>query len=141
MQRLVLCYDGGMKLKVLAACLMIAGCQSQPPTETITEATPQGASPQAFNPAAWPTAIAPATMERYNRLKTGMTYPEVVQIMGCEGHQTTNYQSDTTVGNQTISMDSKSYLWVNRADSFVQISFDHGRVAGMTQLNLPPVGQ
>lgn len=69
------------------------------------------------------------TMAEYERVKVGMTYDQVVQIVGFQGENL----SEVTYGNQSAS----SYAWSNDDGSNMIISFTNGRVSGKGQFGLP----
>jgi hypothetical protein len=80
-------------------------------------------------PASTPASTAGVTMANYNRLKTGMTYPQVVQILGKEG---TELSRNDMAGYETIM-----YQW--EGDSFasnMNAMFQNGKLMQKAQFGL-----
>ena len=70
-----------------------------------------------------------ATFEKFEKVQNGMTYDEVVQIMGYDG----TLMSD--VGDDTYNI--KMYYWYGKDGvSNTTISFDNGKVSGKSQIGL-----
>lgn len=69
------------------------------------------------------------TLEKFNKIQIGMTYEEVVSIVGSEG----TLSSEASAGNITTKM----YYWYakNKISNAV-ISFTNGKVDGKTQIGL-----
>lgn len=69
------------------------------------------------------------TLEQYNKIKEGMTYQQVVNIVGSEGSLTAN----SSAGGISIEM----YTWVGDGSYAVaEIGFQNGKVISMTQIGL-----
>ena len=69
------------------------------------------------------------TLEQFNKIKQGMTYQEVVQILGREGE----------LMSEAGSM--RMYTWTNKDDfSNMNATFNNNRVAAKGQLGLPSSG-
>lgn len=70
------------------------------------------------------------TMEEYNKIKTGMTYEEVKEIIGSPGE----LSSTSSVGNYTVSI----YTWYGNgtAGSNANVTFQNGYVSGKAQVGL-----
>lgn len=72
------------------------------------------------------------TASEYNQIEYGMTYEEVVEIVGCEGA----YESGAAYGGQSANMYSfKGVLYhINGANAVIY--FSNGRVSSMAQMGL-----
>lgn len=69
------------------------------------------------------------TMEKFNKIKTGMTYKEVVKIAGEEGTLST----ESSYGSQSM----KIYYWyASNGISNATVSFTNGKVSGKSQIGL-----
>ena len=70
-----------------------------------------------------------ATLEKFNEIQHGMTYEEVVNIIGCDG----TLSSDVGAGSYNIKM----YYWYaeNNVSNMV-LSFDNGKLSGKNQIGL-----
>ena len=68
------------------------------------------------------------TLDEYNRVKEGMTYEEVVRIIGVEGKLTTEHNSKQTVFGQQFGSQLRNYRWENDPMSFVSLGFTDGKV-------------
>ena len=69
------------------------------------------------------------TLEQYNKIKEGMTYQQVVDIVGSEGSLTAN----SSAGGISIEM----YTWVGDGSYAVaEIGFQNEKVVSMTQIGL-----
>lgn len=75
------------------------------------------------------------TNEEYNQIALGMTYQEVVKIIGTEGKEilpTTQPQYNTPV----YSNNSKAYEWVEADGSRTCCIFNEGKLVDITKLNM-----
>lgn len=73
------------------------------------------------------------TMEKFNAIQTGMTYEEVVEIVGGEGEMSSSAGSDDgTIANVAI------YVWKGNGGitSNANVTFIEGKVSGKAQLGL-----
>lgn len=72
------------------------------------------------------------TLAEFNQIRRGMSYGDVVKIIGTNGEQT--YSSNSQFGS------SEHYTWNNSGGGFIggsaSISFDNGKVSSMSQMNL-----
>lgn len=84
------------------------------------ETTPGGGTPESTPPAATPDLI---TLSMYNQLQAGMTYPEVVKILGRDGQLLPNARN-------------KIYVWHNLNGSLVRVIFSADRLADKEQQRL-----
>lgn len=67
-------------------------------------------------------------MEKYNRIKNGMSYKEVVDIIGSEGSETFS----STIGKyKTVS-----YKWEGPNFQFIYATFSNDKLNSKTQANL-----
>lgn len=74
-------------------------------------------------------SAAKATMDKYNHVETGMTYDEVVAIMGGDGE----LSSDTEIAG----VSSKLYMWDGEdIASNCSITFSDGKVSSKSQFGL-----
>lgn len=74
-------------------------------------------------------SAAKATMDKYNQVETGMTYDEVVAIMGGDGE----LSSDTEIAG----VSSKLYMWDGEdIASNCSITFSDGKVSSKSQFGL-----
>lgn len=74
-------------------------------------------------------SAAKATMDKYNQVETGMTYDEVVAIMGGDGE----LSSDTEIAG----VSSKLYMWDGEdIASNCSITFADGKVSSKSQFGL-----
>lgn len=72
------------------------------------------------------------TLAEFNQIRQGMTYGDVVKIIGANGEQ--GFSSKSQFGSM------ESYTWNNEGGGFiggsVSVTFNDGRVSGMTQMGL-----
>lgn len=68
------------------------------------------------------------TMDKYNKVKNGMSYKEVVEIMGSDGTETFN----STIGKYT----TVSYKWEGENFQFIYATFQNDKLTSKTQANL-----
>lgn len=71
---------------------------------------------------------AALTLENYNKIKNGMTYDEVIDIMGSEGSE--------TMSSGSGAYEVKSYLWESDKIKFIAVVFMGGKVTSKVQSNL-----
>ena len=69
-------------------------------------------------------------MAEYQQVKQGMSYAEVVAIIGSEGRMVTE------LVDPSIEFDLVTRAWDNPGKSFAQFTFDHGVVSGRLQVGL-----
>lgn len=70
-----------------------------------------------------------ATLEKFNKIETGMTYQEVVDIMGEEGTVST----ESSYGSQTMQI---YYWYASNGTSNTTVSFMNGKVSAKSQIGL-----
>lgn len=73
------------------------------------------------------------TMDKFNAIQNGMTYEEVVEIVGGEGEMSSSAGSDDgTIANVAI------YVWKGNGGitSNANVTFIEGKVSGKAQLGL-----
>ncbi|MEZ5428141.1 MAG: DUF3862 domain-containing protein [Pyrinomonadaceae bacterium] len=71
---------------------------------------------------------ADITMEKYNQIKTGMSYDEVVKIIGSEGEES----NSTTVGKYEL----KTYIWKGAEYSRIFATFRNNELSSKSQSRL-----
>lgn len=80
-------------------------------------------------PAASPSNTGPGlTKENFAQIKNGMSYKQVVEILGSEGEETTSSQ----VGRFKIS----SYKWSGSGYSMIYCVFNNDKMTSKSQANL-----
>ena len=102
------------------------------PTNTATTSSSPARSTAKTSPttASTPASTAGVTMENYNRLKTGMTYAQVVQILGKEGEE---LSSNEIGGYKTVM-----YKWDGDAGwgANMNAMFQNGKLNSKSQFGL-----
>lgn len=68
------------------------------------------------------------TLAKFNKIKSGMTYEEVVEILGEEG----TVMSDSEMGGQTAVM----YSWSNKNGSNMNAMFQNGGLINRSQFGI-----
>lgn len=74
------------------------------------------------------SGTAELTMEKYNQIKNGMTYDEVVQILGSKGEEV----SSSEIGKYK----NATYKWSGENYSFIIGTFQNDKLLFKTQANL-----
>lgn len=69
------------------------------------------------------------TLEKFNNIETGMTYQEVIDIIGEEGTLST----ESSYGNQTMQI---YYWYASNGISNATVSFQNGKVTAKSQIGL-----
>jgi len=72
------------------------------------------------------------TKEEFDKIQTGMTYEEVIKIVGFEGEL--NSQVDIGAGEQ---YKTEIYTWANPGGSNMNATFQGGKVISKAQIGLP----
>jgi hypothetical protein len=103
------------------------------PTNTATTSSPPRSSTNnSPNPANSPTPTAGVTMANYNRLQTGMTYAQVVQILGKEGEKLGELGSSQLSGDKIVM-----YQWDgDGSDAKINAFFKNGKLDSKLQFHL-----
>jgi hypothetical protein len=105
------------------------------PTNTATTSSPPGSlTNDSPNTASSPTTTAGVTMANYNRLQTGMTYAQVVQILGKEGEKLTELGSKEISGDKIVM-----YQWDGDRggpDAKINAFFKNGKLDTKFQFDL-----
>ena len=95
----------------------------------VAVAASNGTNNNSTTPTSTNTTVQKATLEKFNKIETGMTYQEVVDIMGEEGTLST----ESSYGSQTM----KIYYWyASNGISNATISFMNGEVSAKSQIGL-----
>lgn len=68
------------------------------------------------------------TMHEYRQIETGMSYEEVVELLGAEG---------TKIGVHSSDERSDMLVWTNPDGSRLTVLFADGRVESISELDLP----
>lgn len=79
-------------------------------------------------PSSAPSASDTLTKEKFAQLKTGMSYKQVVEIIGSEGEETSSSQ----VGRFKLS----TYKWQAPKFQMIICSFNNDKMSSKTQANL-----
>ena len=99
-----------------------------------TSSPPRSSTNNSPNTASGPTTTAGVTMANYNRLQTGMTYAQVVQILGREGEKLSE------LGGNGISADKiVMYQWDGDSggpDAKINAFFKNGKLDSKLQFDL-----
>jgi len=74
------------------------------------------------------------TYEDYNKVKEGMTYEEVVEVVGEEGDQMSSINIEGA--GQFEGASSKAYKWQNSDGSNMIVMFSNGEVMSKSQTML-----
>lgn len=120
------CPQCGKKLKhagvriVIGIIVAVVGICLLAGDTTKTTSTPQISNEQ---------NQAKATMDKFNQIKTGMTYKEVVKIVGEEGSLST----ESSYGDQSMQI---YYWYASNGISNMTISFMNGIVNAKSQIGL-----
>ena len=72
------------------------------------------------------------TASEYNKIEYGMTYKEVVEIVGCEGE----YTSGASYGGSSAEMYSFKGVLYHLNGANAVFYFQNGKVSGMSQIGL-----
>jgi len=115
--------------------LVVLGCNCQKLQELANEGkqTPTTSSPSA--PSSPSNSSSPSsssktglTLDKYNQIKNGMSYKEVVDIMGSEGTQ----QSSSGEGKYKV----ETYKWEGEQYQFISVVFMGEKVYSKVQAGL-----
>ena len=105
---------------VIIIAAVAGGGGSSEPTETNSDGTPVVTTPKA--------ADVEITRAEYDQIKEGMTYDEVVAIVGGPGEES----STSDIGG----MSSASYTWKGGVTDFCLVTFIDGKMSSKTQSGL-----
>jgi hypothetical protein len=126
--------------------LVVLGCNCQEKLQEIADKgkTPSSASPSGANASTTPASSSPTsspsssnsprstgdglTMAKYDQLKDGMSYREVVNILGIEGKEA----KTTKVGAATIT----TYEFSGKGNETIFCNFTNDKLTFRTQANL-----
>lgn len=67
----------------------------------------------------------------YDRIQRGMTYEQVVSIMGGPGEEQSSFEA-----SGLIQMNTKNYIWDNKRFSHVMVVFNNNRVEMKSHVGL-----
>lgn len=99
---------------IIIGCVMLAKDTSSPTNTTNSTQTVQSSA---------------MTLDKFNQIQTGMTYQQVVDIVGAEGTLST----ESSYGSASM----KIYYWYGSDGiSNAAISFENGKVSGKSQIEL-----
>ncbi len=124
-----------LNIVLIALVLVVLGCQcgklkefsggsSTPSSSPSTSDSPSTTS----SPATTTSGKADLTLDKYNKIKNGMTYKEIVGIIGSEGEET--FSSE--VGKYTI----KSFKWDGGEYKYIFGTFNNDKLTSKSQSNL-----
>ena len=125
---------GGCLGVVLVICLAFVGCgllldsAKQREAQRQSTLTPQQRDSEERQKKAQEDAANPATMEKYAKIETGMSYDEVVRLIGVQGEET----SRVTIGRLT----SVNVTWANSNFSSMTVIFQNDKVTAKAQVGL-----
>ncbi len=110
--------------------LVVMGCNCQRLQELAKEGkTSPSSTPIVANTSTSPTSSSTSlTMDKYNQIKNGMTYQEVVNIIGKEGNETMS----SGEGKYKV----ESYKWEGEDYQFISVVITGGKVNSKVQANL-----
>jgi hypothetical protein len=118
--------------------LVVLGCNCQSKLQELAEQgrTPTSSSPSVSNTSTTPTnGSSPAktssgglSLNKYNQIKKGMTYQEVVSILGSEGTQVTS----SGEGEYKV----ETYKWEDEEFQFLSVVFMGGKVYSKVESGL-----
>ena len=137
-----------LNIVLIALLLVVMGCSCQKIQELAEQANkPEPAKPASTSGNSGNTSSTPKstpasadedkpastggrelTMAKYDQIKKGMTYSEVVEILGGEGEELTS----SAVGKYKVS----SYTWSGENLEMIAIVFENDKVSSKTQANL-----
>src|SRR5688572_22387960 len=77
------------------------------------------------------------TLEQYDRLRTGMSYAEVVGVIGKgQGRSSDVEVVDAELAGMNRPVVSAVMVWKNRDGSRIELTFENGRLAAKSQVGL-----
>ncbi len=111
-------------IAVVSGCSMLGKKE-----ETKTDASPAPSSTASSTPQnSSSDSKASLTLEKFNELKNGMKYEEVVKVLGSEGVETSNYSSG--------SFKTTTYKWEGENYARITATFRNGELTTKMQSNL-----
>lgn len=129
------------KLVALCVCLSL-GCEPPDPHDTprplkpweMNEAPPKPVRPRVQAVVPEPPAVPPrVTLEEYHRIKKGMSYAKVVEIVGDPGEQSMHHLADWGDGEP---METVGYKWMNDDYSVMSLMFENDELIMKSQYRL-----
>lgn len=90
--------------------------------------TPSATSSPSSSPGTKTTSGSEITKEKYDQIKNGMSYKQVVEIIGSEGEETSSSQ----IGRYKVS----SYKWQGPGFTMIYGVFNNDKLTSKTQANL-----
>jgi len=75
------------------------------------------------------------TLDEYNQIKNGMSYQQVVSIIGVEGESISENSMDGIPGVMK-SVSTKAYLWQNSDGSNMMVMFQNNKMIQKSQFGL-----
>jgi hypothetical protein len=117
---------GGLVLFIFVAALLFSGNKNQQSTESLPSSSSlQGSKSKTSAP----SSSTGVTMANFSRLKTGMTYDQVVKILGKDGEEMSS--------NEISGIKTVMYKW--DGDGFganMNAMFQNGKLMSKAQLGL-----
>ncbi len=126
-----------LNIVLIALVLVVMGCQcgkwrdlsnSSSSTPSSSPSTSDSPSTTSSPGSKTTSGKADLTLDKYNQIKTGMTYKAIVDIIGSEGEET--FSSE--VGKYTI----KSYKWDGGDFKYIFGTFNNDKLTSKSQSNL-----
>jgi hypothetical protein len=124
-----------LNIVLVTLALVVMGCQcgklqelANSSSSTPSSSPSTSSSPSDSKSDSKPVEKAGLSLDKYNRLKNGMSYKEVVEIMGSDGVETMS----SGEGKYKVT----SYKWEGDDFQFVYTTFMGDKLSSKTQANL-----
>ncbi len=86
-----------------------------------------------FHPPAVPSAHPIVTLAKAKRVQDGMSYQQVVALVGSPGKPLSRYRAGPLPPFTPLPKDFVEYEWRNSDGSRLRVTFDHGKVTGFDE--------